>query len=66
MAVGELLVQVAVLHRDRVRGTDQCFDVGFEVGDLFGVRRSQFPQSPDLLAQPFLVVGVCPRARTLA
>ncbi|MEU5323977.1 hypothetical protein AB0G67_45740 [Streptomyces sp. NPDC021056] len=50
MAVGELLAQAAVFHRDLVQGADQCFNDGFELGDLFGVRRAQLPQAPDLLA----------------
>lgn len=28
MAVGELLAQAAVFHRDLVQGADQCFNVG--------------------------------------
>jgi hypothetical protein len=47
MTICELLVQMAVFHRDLVQGADQSFDVGLELGDLFGVRRSQFSQEID-------------------
>jgi hypothetical protein len=49
MAVGELLVQVAVLHRDLVQGADQCFDVaGSPVGQMPvpGMRAPKQPGRP--------------------
>ncbi|MDQ0964552.1 hypothetical protein QFZ66_008430 [Streptomyces sp. B4I13] len=66
MAAGELLPQAAVCHRGLVQGADQCLDVGFELGALFGVCGPQFLEPPDLPAHRISLSGVCPRARTFS